>query len=232
MVRKKEKTKKTGEKVCETFEIGDKEKTFCGSIGDEKPTKKQLDSEEKTLKYVLAGIGIFILVFALGFYINYSMKNFTLDGIKYDIMTEKEVKFYHATIPIKDDKGRLVTNFNMYLRKDPRETVKNVKFEGGAFWSGVVVLDSTGEDFNCNGDGVISIANMQQIINQFQSKMIKDPEAGCDAEGRYTYIKLQTANETSIEQVGPKCYNFNINNCEIMDVTERFMIDIAERAGK
>ena len=39
------------------------------------------------------------------------------------------------------------------------------------------------------------------------------------------FVKLQEANKTSIEQVGPACYNININNCEILEGTERFMIE-------
>ena len=32
-------------------------------------------------------------------------------------------------------------------------------------------------------------------------------------------------NETSIEKFGPRCYNVNINNCEILRATERLMLE-------
>ena len=55
--------------------------------------------------------------------------------------------------------------------------------------------------------------------------VIKDPNASCDTQGTYTFIQLQEGEETSIEQFGPSCYNININNCEILEGTEKFMAE-------
>ena len=63
---------------------------------------------------------------------------------------------------------------------------------------------------------------------------MKDPKADFDPEGRYVFIKIQPGDTTSIEQTGDYCYNLNVNNCEILKVTERFLVEtlIEERVLK
>ena len=119
-------------------------------------------------------------------------------------------------------------NYNIFLRKDPRITGKNVPLNGQVFLSDVMVLNST-DNFNCDGDGVIAIANFQQVIGFFGTTIINDKNATCDKQGRYMFVNLLKGNETKIERFGPICYNFYINNCEILDVTERFLLNLLER---
>jgi hypothetical protein len=37
------------------------------------------------------------------------------------------------------------------------------------------------------------------------------------------YIVIQPGNETRIDKFGPNCYSININNCQILEGTERLI---------
>ena len=190
--------------------------------------KKQIKEENKILRNFLVGIiGLIILVLLLTLFIN-SMKNFEYEGVKFNIIKAGQVIFYHTSFPFVVD-GRDVT-YNVYLRKDPR-TLKDVAFEGEVNLLEMMVLDNT-ESFVCGGDGGIAILNFQQIFRAFGTTIIKDPNATCDSQGRYMFVRIQTGNETGIEQFGPACYEININNCEILDGTERFLIEVLIEAKK
>ena len=113
--------------------------------------------------------------------------------------------------------------YNIYLRNDPRKL--NVPVDNKINFKENMVINMT-EDFNCNGDGIIALANLVKLSELMDIRVIKDPNASCDAEGRYMFVQIQEGDETSIEQFGPACYNLNINNCEILEVTEQLMLEI------
>ena len=124
-------------------------------------------------------------------------------------------------MPLQDSSGNLY-EYNFFLRGDPRES--NVEFNGSVLIKELVVLNSE-EAFGCDGDGIISIANLRQLYEVLGAKVMKDENATCDPEGQYTYINLREGNETVIEQTGISCYDIVINNCEILAATEKLMVE-------
>jgi len=114
--------------------------------------------------------------------------------------------------------------YNFYLRNDPRKLDEGVSFNGNLSLAQNLVLNST-EDFNCDGFGIIATANLVNLYKVSGINVIKDQNATCDSEGRYAFINLQKGSETRIDKVGPACYNVNISNCEILEATERLMLE-------
>lgn len=192
------------------------------------PVRKQIKQENKILRNFLFGIVVFIvLVLLLTFFVNYT-KNFEYEGVEFDVEKAGEVVFYHTSFPMVED-GRDI-NYNIYLRNDPRE-LRSVDFDGEVNLLEMMVLDNT-EDFVCDGDGGIAMLNFQQILGAFGTTIIKDPNATCDSQGRYMFLKIQPGDETSVVQFGPACYEININNCEILEGTERFLVELLVEANK
>jgi hypothetical protein len=76
-----------------------------------------------------------------------------------------------------------------------------------------------------NGYGTIALMNPINLYQMIGAKVTVDKNASCDAEGRYTFLNLQKANETGIEKVGNNCYNLNVKDCEVFPPTERFMLE-------
>lgn len=191
-------------------------------------TKKQIKKENKILRNFLFGvISLIIIVLLVALSIN-STRNFEYEGLKFNIVKAGQVKFYHTSFPLIAD-GRDIT-YNVYLRNDPRG-LKDVAFDGEVNLLEMMVLDNT-ESFICDGDGGIAILNLQQILGALGTTIIKDPDAACDPQGRFMFLRIQSGDETSIKQFGPACYEININNCEILEGTERFIIEVLVEARK
>ena len=204
------------------FEGKEKIVESCGDVEEKPASEKQVKEQNKILRNILIGIGIFVLFFVIGFYFTNSVKNFEYNNIKFDIIKEKKINFYHTSFPMTYKSGEKAI-YNVFLRKDPRK-IGEIPFEGELYLSEMLVLNSS-ENFNCDGNGVVAIANFQQILNALGTNVINDPKANCDEYGRYIFINLQKGNKTEIKNIGKKCYNFNINKCEVLDVTERFLLE-------
>ena len=87
-----------------------------------------------------------------------------------------------------------------------------------------MVIESE-EGFNCDGRGIIAVKNLITLYDVVGIDVLKDETASCPEGEEYMFVRIQNGNETSIEQFAPSCYNININNCEILEGTERFMIE-------
>jgi len=183
--------------------------------------KKEIESQNRILKNFFIGIGIVIIAGFLVFLLINQAKTFEYKGVKFKIVKEGGLTLYRTSLPVIYQGKEIPYNF--YFRNDPRE-LENVPFNGEISLAEILVINST-ESFNCNGDGVIAVANLLNLYKISGIEVIKDENATCDPEGRYAFIQLQAGNETSIEKFGPACYNVNINNCEILKAIERLMIE-------
>ena len=232
-VKKKVRVKK--KKIYEFFKIikKGKEKTIkkTGKTPEIIEKKDQIKHQNKILRNILlffGGILVLILVFVV---YSYSLNTFKYEGVEFKRILQGELIFYNTAIEMFSPSGEYVGDYNVYLRKDPRKLGKEIPFEGELYLSQALFINST-EPFNCDGDGIIAVANFGQIIGQFGARTLQNPNATCDSEGRWMFIRLQPGNETYIEQTGPICYNFNINNCEVLEVTERFLIEAIVKANR
>ena len=204
-------------------------------IAEEQNKEEQVKQQNRLLKNFFITIGIIVLVFFMVIFFYNLRNNFKYDGLDFE-----RVKFcdsgppclitYKTSLPVKVE-GKNITistnavktnDYNFYLRNDPRKL--SVDFNGTISLKRIMVLNST-EDFVCNGNGGIAGANLVQLYNILGTKVIKDENATCDSQGRYMFVNLQEGNKTSIEQFGPSCYNINIKDCEILEGTEKFMIE-------
>jgi hypothetical protein len=189
--------------------------------------KKQIDSQNKILKNFFIGIGVIIIVIFLIFLFINQTKTFEYEGVEFSIVrfcdTRPCLITYNTEIPIIYQGEEILYDF--YLRNDPRELAKSVPFDGEAVFKNKMFINIT---FNrqCEGYETIAIVN---FLNLYAVSGINvtaaDENTGCDSEGNSMFVLIQESNETSIEQFGPACYNINIKNCEILEGTERFLID-------
>lgn len=187
-----------------------------------KPNKIQMERERKQLRNVLLGLGIFvILIIAAVFFIN-SIKSFEYKETKFNIVREGDLILYNTKVALFNENGEHYQNYNFFLRNDPRKS--KVDFNGELELKKLAVLNSE-EEFNCDGDGIIAILNLRQLYEILGAKVIKDENAACDSEGKYMYINLKEGEKTKIEQTGSACYDILINNCEILEGTEKFMVE-------
>ena len=197
-----------------------------------KISKEDIKAQNKTLKNIFIGLGVIVFIIAVVILSINSAKHFEYNGVEFKVIQEGEIIFYNAVFPLYQGMtGKHIADYNIYLRNSPKKLEK-VVFDGEVNLKPDTVINTT-VNFNCDGDGVIAIANLAQVLETFGTNVIKNPEIGCDApRNEYVFIQIREGNETRIEQFAPTCYNFYVNDCEILEVTEKFIVDLLVEAEK
>lgn len=203
-----------------------KKKTKKGKKEGKTSRKKQIESQNKILKNFFIGVGIIIITILLIFLFINQINSFEYEGVEFSIVkfcdTRPCLITYNTELPVIYQ--REIISYNFYLRNDPRELAKSVPFDGEVVFKNDMFINIT---FNreCEGYETIAIVNFLNLYEISGINVIADENAECDSEGNSMFVLIQESNRTSIEQFGPACYNINIKNCEILEGTERFMID-------
>ncbi|MFH1325677.1 MAG: hypothetical protein ABIH49_02830 [archaeon] len=225
--KRKRKTEKKGKRkeVVEFFKVEKKGKEKIvkakgSEIVEDTPSKKQMKDNNKMILKVLLTIGFLIVVFLAVYFFMSSLRHFDYQGVRFDIINEGNLVFYKTSFPVMYEGEEAV--YSIFLRNNPHELEK-INFSGELNLMENVVVNAS-ENLYCDGDGTIAIANMAKL-GIFGIKMVKDNSVSCDADGRYMYLNIKEADESGIEQYGPSCYNLNVNNCEVIEVTEKFMVE-------
>jgi hypothetical protein len=224
--------KKESEDVEEIFEVKKDGKTKeiikDGKVEVKHADKEQNEKYNKILKWILIGIVLVSIGFLATLFLIDNLKTFNYSGMKFDKVQEGQVLFYHTSFPVIFQ-GKNVT-YNLYIRTDPR-TFDNVPFNETITAREMTVINISNE-LNCNGDGVIAIANMEQLFPYIGMNMIQDSNASCDPQARYMFIDVKKSNQTSINKFGTSCYEINVNNCEILKATEKFIVEILKKRNQ
>jgi len=234
----KEKKVRTKEEISEVFEIENgKKKTIRTHKEIEEtekvPSKKQIQKENKILRNIAIIMAGLVLLFFAVYLIIYFTNNFEVEGVNFEIVKMGQLTLYKTSLPGIIENGKFVmgiydtgqkADYNIYLRTDPRQ-LGSVVFHGTVSQIKKFNVINLTNDFNCGGDGMIAIANLLKLYEVMGGDMIKDENATCDDKGTYGWVNVQEGTETSIERFGPACYNIDINNCEILKGTEKFMLE-------
>ena len=188
--------------------------------------KEQITSENKILKNFFIWIGIIIITILLVFLLINQGKNFEYEGVEFSIVKFCDARpcltTYNTKIPVTSQ--GIVRPYNFYLRNDPRKLAKSVPFDGEVVFKNNMFINITFNRY-CEGHETIAVANFLNLYGILGINVIADENAECDFEGESMFVLIQESNRTSIEQFGPACYNINIKNCEILEGTERFLVD-------
>jgi hypothetical protein len=228
--KKVKKSNKKKEEVHGIYEIkkdGETEIVETGGMVKEEIIKKgQKEEQNKALISILICIGFLLLMVAIYFFAIKSSNQFKYDGVKFTVIKQRQLTFYQTSFPVMYNGSKAV--YNIYLRNDPRKLAKEVPVPETPISIDNTVINIT-QEFDCNGDQVIAIANIVNLYGALGKKIMRDENASCDPFGRYMYIVIKPGNETRIDKVGPNCYNININKCEILQGTEMFITKILVR---
>ncbi len=186
--------------------------------------EKQKTDQNRILRNLLIVIGVIVLIVAGYFILSYALSNFTYNGVGFTIVSDEWIPtLYNTKIPVTFQGGK--AEYNFYLRNDPRKIAEEVPFNGSLYIRPNIKINYTAGDIECGGDGVIAMANLVNLYKLIETNVTKGVNATCDSKQEYVYINIQASNETSIEETAPACYNMNVNNCEIIKATERYMVE-------
>ena len=193
----------------------------------EEDIKKELsNAQNRQLKNILIFSGVIILVFLLSYFIINSNNYFEYNGLKFNAEKYGEIIMYKTIFPLYSSiTGNHVADYNLYLRNDPRK-LKDIPFNGEMNLKKDIIIYNK-DELKCDGYGILAVVNMNNFFKSqvFDINFFKNETLKCDSEGRYMFIQIQESNETNIEQFGPSCYYLNVNDCEILEVTEKFIME-------
>lgn len=206
------------------------------------------DGQRKAHNKILKNILIWIIVLLAGIVIiilvSRSISHFEYRGVKFEIVRFCDAGppcliTYRTTLPVKTDengKNPVIVNFseknadyNIYFRNNPRKL--SVDFNGTIKFGNNMVFNSEA-DFSCDGYGAVAGANFNQLFKILRTNVINDKNASCDSFDRYIFVDVLPGDETKIEQFGPACYNIYIKDCEVLEGTEKFMIEALVKVDK
>jgi len=204
----------------------------------EKESKEQSKKHESQLKWVIFGMIALLLVVILVYFIVQQSKYFNYGGLTYEKVTSRNVNLYHTQMALKDVDGNLVANYNLYLRNDPRE-LKNIIIDGNFVLKNrnvIVSLDPEVER-GCEDSGIAG-ANFFSFMkvsgydiklgytNKTYAQERNASFSNCDVNygPYYDVIVIKKGNETSIVKRDENCYELYFKDCEILKITERFMV--------
>ena len=131
----------------------------------------------------------------------------------------------------------------MNFREDPRELedVKvNMKDNIVKFKKNNTVYISLDPEMQACEDNSIALMNLAGFLRDFAGLEVKSAVnnktfaeengmnyADCENSPYNTVIYINSGNETSISEIG-NCYQLIYSDCEILEVTEKFMLVILE----
>ncbi len=199
--------------------------------------KEEIKKQNEILKNFFIWMGVFVFIVIIAIVGINSIKHFKYKELEFSTEKYGELIFYKTSLPVnyKDGAtGKVISaDYNFYFRNDPRE-LENISFNGDMILKENMVINMT-NDFNCDGDGVIAIANLLNLYKVIGVNVIKDENATCDdIYGRYMFLRIKEGNETKINDYGLSggCYNIYIKDCEILEGTERFMLETLINVNK
>ena len=148
------------------------------------------------------------------------------------IIKEGNLIFYNTFIKVVDSNTREPINYNFYIRNNPKKLIKDVPFIGNLSLKETMVINITTDDLFCGGDWSIAMGNFVNLHEIVGVKLIRDENASCELFGQYTFVEISEGEKTFIKKFGPSCYLISINDCEILEGTERFMLETFIKVDK
>jgi len=218
MVKKKSKKKKNIKKTKEN-----------------KPKKTHEEVENTQLIWFFVVIFVVFASFLIPYFYIQSLKTFDYAGVDWKVEEYNDLTVYHTRFPAIGGN----TNYNLYLRGDPREN--NVAAEGNfsSFYRKMQVSFSPEVDM-CRGEipritvdlGVFLKSNLGAIEVKAATT---DPErkngkeyTDCYNTPERTVVILEKGEENSVIQSeeNPYCYTITVADCEDSSAIEKFMIAV------
>lgn len=213
-------------------------------------TKKKQNKQIMWLVFLMTAI---ILIIILAPHISYNLfDKFKYNNLEYSKTKVGDIEFFSTKIPLtktipvtgafigKDD---ISGSFDLNLRNDPRKLEYisvNIPNNTVTFRGDKVYITMNTEDEPCD-QNVIAAVSITNFLIEFAgknvigavtdinySKELNIPYIVCENDSYSTVIYLKEGKETRIDKISPTCYELTYENCEILEVSEKFILTILE----
>lgn len=206
-----------------------KKKAIKKAVEEQIP-KSTRKKEEAYMKIAVIFMIVVIISFIGGYFFIKSTNKFDYKGISFEKTKQGNVIFYIAKMPLKN-----ALPLTVYFREDPR---KNEKIPSARIiLTEEIALAIESESMLCRDSLIAGTTLSQYLMKAFNFKPYpatlnkteainrKIAYARCGPFDTNSVILFKQGNETIIREDN-NCYILEFANCEIMNVTEKFMIDV------
>ena len=226
--RKKSVDKKEEEKKLEAEKIVLEKAEKAEEIEEKKeekaePDKGQVFHENKILFNVLMVLALLVIAFVVFLILYRASNTITVNGVQYNVVQQGQLTFYNAKIPVVYQ-GK-PAQYNFYLRNNPQLLENEIPFNGTLYiLPGLVV--NVSNDLACSGDGSVAMVNLGTLYKVIGANVTASGNLTCNPQAGYVYLNIQPSSKpTSIQEISPACYQINVNNCQVLAATERYMVE-------
>lgn len=197
----------------------------------------------KELSWILWGIGILAVLFVVFYYVFQDWGTIKYEGLKFTFEKYGEkLYFYHYEYYFKGPDNQVYKN-NVYLRHDPRKN--KIPVEEEIIFNNIqpIYISINSQELKSCNDSVIAVATLSQFLannflnikgatpNETEAKEKNITFANCTSHPEHNVIVLQSGENTKISKE-ENCYLIDINNCEIQQAVERFVVQALVDAKK
>lgn len=205
----------------------------------EKPKKRHDKSiyERQTRLAIFLMLAVILIIFLVYFLIQES-KKFEYKGVEFEKVKEGNLNLYFANLPFSTIAGNTFY-LPVYFREDPRKLEKiniSTLLGEGLSINKPVALSASTEILNCE-DSLLAATTLSLYLGKLGISAIGASSSygyakennlsyvDCTNTDKYTVLMFKEYQESKIMKAG-NCYIMDIADCEIMNVTEKFMLGL------
>jgi hypothetical protein len=203
------------------------------STGEKELEKNKAKKRENEFKWLIIVMVLSIVVFLVFFWLfKFASVSFKYEGMKFEKEAYSNLNFYHTQLSISRIDGKFI--YDLYMRNDPRTLQKiPANFSFRFKYTSVVSFEPAVDDCPQAGLAGASIGNLFSGIgskvygattNEEFSNLTGKPFITCNDSDKMTVVEIRESDSTYIEQNGD-CYILHVKNCEILEVSEKFVLD-------
>lgn len=203
---------------------------------EKKKNEKRLEKQTAIAIFIMIAVIVAVIIF---YVFNSQLKNFKYEGIKIEKGKLGEQIFYLAYFPITDDIGNIVDFIKVYLRQDPRTLEYITVNSGDIRLKKNTALAATSEFVENCSDSLVAATTLSGFLqraglvtfpattNKTEAEEKNRIFVTCQNTTSNSIIIFEKGSESSIVQQGD-CYRIiaGKENCDILNVTEKFMFGV------
>jgi len=201
----------------------------------EKSKKKKKDNDGNGVYLVIFGIIFLVALFIALSWLFQSKGTFEYKGLTFNEEKLGEIDLYHHSYFLKARNGNVI-EYNLFLRQDPRENniplTGRITYKQGKF----VYLSINGTGLEQCKQAQLGIANLASFLtnNQIDVKGATQDAVEaelnglrhitCNSNPDHVVILIQSGEESQVKKLKNNCHLIEIHNCEVLETTEKFIL--------
>jgi len=215
-------------------------------LGENKKLDEIQNRQIKWAVYLM--IGVILIIVVVPFINNNFINKFNYNGLVFQKTSLGDLVFYSTKFPVVKTTGQIIGDYAINFRNDPRDLeyidvnvggdrIKFVEIAGRGYTPVFISIDPF---MPICDDSAIALLNLAGFLRDSGLKVksaVTDEKYAKENNQKYmicensksnTVIMIKEGEESYIKEVGANCYEIIFKECEILQVSEKFMLVILD----